>query len=64
MGDWSAPRAAVPEGIDLSLAAFEHACLEEALRRSQGDVRAAASMLGIGRSTFYRKMWKATPNGD
>ena len=36
----SAPRAAVPEDIDLSLEAFERACLEEALRRCQGDVRA------------------------
>jgi len=56
MGGFSAPRAEVPEGIDLSLDAFERACLEAALRRSQGDVRAAASTLGIGRSTFYRKM--------
>jgi transcriptional regulator with PAS, ATPase and Fis domain len=58
MGGFSAPRAAAPEGIDLSLAAFERACLEEALRRSQGDVRAAANLLGIGRSTFYRKLLK------
>jgi DNA-binding NtrC family response regulator len=49
-------RTPVPEGIDLSLDAFERACREEALRRSQSDVRAAAAMLGIGRSTFYRKM--------
>ena len=56
LGGFSAPRAAVPEGIDLSLDAFERACLEEALRRSQGDVRVAATTLGIGRSTFYRKM--------
>jgi DNA-binding NtrC family response regulator len=52
----SAPSAPLPEGIALSLAAFERACLDEALRRSQGDVRAAAKLLGIGRSTFYRKM--------
>jgi DNA-binding NtrC family response regulator len=56
MGGFSARSATVPEGIDLSLDAFERACLGEALRRSQGDVRAAAAMLGIGRSTFYRKM--------
>jgi two-component system response regulator HydG len=56
MGDFATPRAAAPEGIDLSLEAFERACLEEALRRSQGDVRAAAGLLGIGRSSFYRKM--------
>ena len=64
MGDFSTPRAATPEGIDLSLAAFERACLEEALRRSQGDVRAAASLLGIGRSSFYRKLrGKPAPGG-
>jgi two-component system response regulator HydG len=51
----SAP-APAPEGIALSLAAFERACLDEALGRSQGDVRAAAKLLGIGRSTFYRKL--------
>jgi transcriptional regulator with PAS, ATPase and Fis domain len=64
MGGFSAPRAAVPEGIDLSLVAFERACLEEALRRSQGDVRAAAGLLGIGRSTFYRKLGKPGLLGD
>ena len=60
LSDTSAPRATVPEGIALSLAAFERACLEEALRRSQGDVRAAAKLLGIGRSTFYRKLTAAS----
>ena len=64
LGDFSTPRAARPEGIDLSLEAFERACLEEALRRSQGDVRAAASLLGIGRSTFYRKLGGAEPARD
>jgi two-component system response regulator HydG len=56
LGSASTPSAPAPEGIDLSLAAFERACLDEALRRSQGDVRAAAKLLGIGRSTFYRKL--------
>jgi len=56
MGDFATPRTPAPEGIDLSLEAFERACLEEALRRSQGDVRAAAGLLGIGRSSFYRKL--------
>ncbi len=64
MGGFSAPRATVPDGIALSLEAFERACLEEALRRSQGDVRAAASLLGIGRSTFYRKMGAPEPGSD
>ncbi len=58
MGDFGTPRAAEPAGIDLSLEAFERACLEEALRRSPGDVRAAAGLLGIGRSSFYRKLRK------
>lgn len=49
-------RVAPPAGIELSIEAYERACLEEALRRAQGDVRRAAQLLGIGRSTFYRKM--------
>ena len=56
LGSFDAPRAAVPNEIDLSLAAFERACLQEALRRCEGDVRRAAKLLGIGRSTFYRKL--------
>jgi two-component system, NtrC family, response regulator HydG len=56
LGSFDAPRAEVPSDIALSLEAFERACLEEALRRCQGDVRAAAKLLGIGRSTFYRKL--------
>jgi DNA-binding NtrC family response regulator len=48
-----APR---PEEIELSLRAYERACLEEAMRRAQGDVRRAAHLLGIGRSTLYRKL--------
>ena len=64
LGGFSAARAALPEGIELSLAAFERACLDEALRRSQGDVRAAAALLGIGRSTFYRKLGKPSLLGD
>jgi two-component system response regulator HydG len=64
MGGFSAARTAVPEGIELSLESFERACLDEALRRSQGDVRAAAALLGIGRSTFYRKLGKPGLLGD
>src|SRR5262245_44876914 len=53
------PRAKPPDDIALSLDSYERACLEEALRRCQGDVRAAAKLLGIGRSTFYRKLGQA-----
>jgi DNA-binding NtrC family response regulator len=52
LGSFDAP--AQSAGIALSLEAFERACLEEAC----GAVRAtcaAAKLLGIGRSTFYRK---------
>jgi two-component system response regulator HydG len=56
LSSFDAPRARLPEDIALSLDAYEQACLDEALRRCQGDVRAAAKLLGIGRSTFYRKL--------
>jgi two-component system, NtrC family, response regulator HydG len=56
LGSFDAPRAEVPSDIALSLEAFERACLNEALRRCHGDVRRAAKLLGIGRSTFYRKL--------
>ena len=47
----------VPAGsLDLSLEAYEHSALERALEEAQGDVPAAARRLGIGRSTFYRKL--------
>jgi excisionase family DNA binding protein len=43
-------------GIPLSLDAYERAVLERALRESGGDATQAARRLGIGRSTFYRKL--------
>ena len=51
------PRTAVrPDRIELSFKAYERACLEAALESAQGDVRRAASLLGVGRSTLYRKL--------
>ncbi|MEN8182841.1 MAG: helix-turn-helix domain-containing protein, partial [Myxococcota bacterium] len=43
-------------GIPLSLEAYERCALERALAESSGDVKRAARRLGIGRSTFYRKL--------
>ena len=40
----------------VSLAEMEQHHIEEALRRSDGNVPEAAVMLGIGRSTLYRKI--------
>jgi two-component system response regulator HydG len=43
-------------GLPLSLEAYERAALERALRESGGDASEAARRLGVGRSTFYRKL--------
>ena len=51
-----APQVTPPAEMPLSLAAYERRCLEEALHATGGDVRRAAALLGIGRSTLYRKL--------
>lgn len=45
-------------GIPLSLDAYERSALERALREAGGNATEAARRLGIGRSTFYRKLSK------
>ena len=42
--------------LPLSFDAYERAVLERALRENGGEANAAARCLGIGRSTFYRKL--------
>ncbi len=42
--------------VPLSLEAFERCALERALDEAGGDATEAARRLGIGRSTFYRKL--------
>jgi len=50
------PAAAATAELPLSLAAYEREALSRALREAGGDVRRAAAMLGVGRSTLYRKL--------
>jgi two-component system, NtrC family, response regulator HydG len=47
---------ALPADLPLALDAYERCALERALREAGGDASAAARCLGIGRSTFYRKL--------
>jgi DNA-binding NtrC family response regulator len=51
-------RAAPPAAaaMPLSLASYERAALERALAEARGDANTAARLLGIGRSTLYRKL--------
>ena len=42
--------------VPRSLEAYERCAIERALREERGDAGAAARRLGIGRSTFYRKL--------
>jgi two-component system, NtrC family, response regulator HydG len=50
-----AARPSAPE-VPLSLSAYERCALERALEEAEGDVTRAARLLGIGRSTLYRKL--------
>jgi two-component system response regulator HydG len=45
-------------GIELSLDAYERCALERALAETGGDATRAAGLLGLGRSTLYRKLAK------
>ena len=47
-----------PDGIPLSLDAYERCVLERAMAECGGDAREAARRLGVGRSTLYRKLAK------
>jgi transcriptional regulator with PAS, ATPase and Fis domain len=54
-------RSVVPPALDtlpVTLEAYERCGLERALAESGGDATEAARLLGIGRSTFYRKLAK------
>jgi transcriptional regulator with PAS, ATPase and Fis domain len=44
--------------VPVSLEAYERCALERVLWECGGDVTAAAARLGVGRSTFYRKLAK------
>jgi transcriptional regulator of acetoin/glycerol metabolism len=48
--------AATATELPLSFEAYERAVLERALRENGGEASAAARCLGVGRSTFYRKL--------
>jgi len=54
--DASRQQAVHAGGGALSLKGYEKYTIEQALSLCEGDVVAAATMLGIGRSTLYRKM--------
>jgi DNA-binding NtrC family response regulator len=50
------PRSSTDLALPLSLDAYERSALERALDECRGDATGAARRLGIGRSTFYRKL--------
>ncbi len=50
--------AGTSQALPLSFDAYERSLIERALAESGGDALAAARRLGVGRSTFYRKLAK------
>jgi transcriptional regulator with PAS, ATPase and Fis domain len=46
----------VPQHLPLKLSDLESWAIDEALRRTEGNKRLAAQMLGISRDTLYRKL--------
>ncbi len=50
--------------LPITLEAYERCALDRALAESGGEATAAARLLGIGRSTFYRKLAKHSVHPD
>jgi len=50
------PPANLPQQADLDLSAMEKKAIETALRRTQGNRRESADLLGISERTLYRKI--------
>jgi DNA-binding NtrC family response regulator len=50
----------VPNDFDtLSVEVWEQRLIQEALRRTQGNIPAAAELMGMSRATLYRKLEKS-----
>ena len=55
---WHSAAAPVAADVALTLDAYERCALERALQEAGGDAHRAARLLGVGRSTLYRKLSK------